>query len=88
MYISLTRSLPHLVYNLYAISLTDQVFPEGATIPANGAVVLCSDTVTVCRSGTTLTNITLRDTLVFSDELRLLIKLSATRGQQVMPVLR
>lgn len=67
---------------------TDQVFPKGATIPANGAVVLCSDTVTVCRAGTTLTNSTLRDTLVFSHDLRLLIKLSATRGQQVMPVLR
>ncbi|CAB1337875.1 unnamed protein product, partial [Coregonus sp. 'balchen'] len=75
-------------YLIGNITGADQVFPKGATIPANGAVVLCSDTVTVCRAGTTLTNSTLRDTLVFSDDLRLLIKLSATRGQQVMPVLR
>ncbi|CDQ62282.1 unnamed protein product [Oncorhynchus mykiss] len=75
-------------YLIGNITGADQMFPKGATIPAKGAVVLCSDTVTVCRAGTTLTNSTLRDTLVFSDELRLLIKLSATRGQQVLPVLR
>ncbi|XP_010887130.3 uncharacterized protein si:ch211-183d21.1 [Esox lucius] len=75
-------------YLIGNVTGADQLFPVGATIPPNGAVVLCSDTVTVCRAGTTLTNSTLRDTLVFSDDLKLLVKLSATRGQQVMPVLR
>ncbi|KAL0984327.1 hypothetical protein UPYG_G00140000 [Umbra pygmaea] len=89
MALPLTGSTDHNGFYLIGnVTGADQLFPEGATIPANGAVVLCSDTVTVCRAGTTLTNSTLRDTLVFSDDIKLLSKLSATIGQEVMPVIR
>ncbi|XP_046888615.1 uncharacterized protein si:ch211-183d21.1 isoform X2 [Hypomesus transpacificus] len=66
----------------------DQAFPDGATVPVRGAVVLCYGSLSVCRAGTSLSNSSLRDTLVFSDSPPLLSSVSASRGQQVMPALR
>lgn len=71
-----------------SVSLSDQTLPDGATVPARGAVVLCYDVFSVCRAGTALTNSSLRDVLVFSENQRLLSSLSTTRGRQVMPALR
>ncbi|XP_014822975.1 PREDICTED: uncharacterized protein LOC106903587 isoform X1 [Poecilia mexicana] len=66
----------------------DQAFPEGTSVPAGGAAVLCYDLFSVCRAGTALTNSSLRDVLVFSENQRLLASLSTTRGRQVLPSLR
>ncbi|XP_054625223.1 uncharacterized protein si:ch211-183d21.1 isoform X2 [Dunckerocampus dactyliophorus] len=66
----------------------DQTFPEGSTVPARGAVVLCYDLFSVCRAGTALTNSSLRDQLVFSENQVLLSSLSSNRGSQVIPALR
>uniref|UniRef100_A0A3Q4IEX8 Si:ch211-183d21.1 n=1 Tax=Neolamprologus brichardi TaxID=32507 RepID=A0A3Q4IEX8_NEOBR len=60
---------------------------EGSTIPGRGAVVLCYDLFSICRAGTALTNSSLRDVLVFSENRQLLSSLSTTRGRQVMPAL-
>lgn len=70
------------------VSGADQTFPEGLTVPARGAVVLCYDLFSVCRAGTVLTNSSLRDVLVFSERQQLLSSLSTTRGRQVIPALR
>ncbi|XP_056153216.1 uncharacterized protein si:ch211-183d21.1 [Lampris incognitus] len=67
---------------------SDQAFPEGYTFPARGAVALCHDLFSVCRTGVALANSSLRDTLVFSDNQNLLSSFNTTRGQQVMPALR
>lgn len=64
------------------------MFPEGSTVPERGAVVLCYDLFSVCRAGSALTNSSLRDVLVFSENQRLLSSLSTTRGRRVMPTLR
>ena len=66
----------------------DQTFPEGSTVPVRGAVVLCYDLFSICRAGTALTNSSLRDVLVFSENQQLLSSLSTTRGRQVIPALR
>ncbi|KAF0025315.1 hypothetical protein F2P81_022196 [Scophthalmus maximus] len=66
----------------------DQIFPEGSTVPVRGAVVLCYDLFSVCRAGTALTNSSLRDALVFSENQQLLSSLTTTRGRQVIPALR
>ncbi|KAM6951009.1 uncharacterized protein FYW47_014518 [Aplochiton taeniatus] len=66
----------------------DQAFPGGVTVPVAGAVLLCHDLFSVCRSASSLTNGSLTDLLVFSESPLLLSSLSATRGQQVMPALR
>ena len=73
---------------LPGLSSPDQAFPDGATVPVRGAVVLCYGSLSVCRAGTSLSNSSLRDTLVFSDSPPLLSSVSASRGQQVMPALR
>nr|XP_015818888.2 uncharacterized protein si:ch211-183d21.1 isoform X2 [Nothobranchius furzeri] len=75
-------------YMVGNVTGADQAFPEGSTVPARGAVVLCYDLFSVCRAGTALTNSSLRDVLVFSENQRLLSSLSTTRGRQVMPSLR
>ncbi|XP_062415990.1 uncharacterized protein si:ch211-183d21.1 isoform X1 [Pungitius pungitius] len=66
----------------------DQTLPEGVVFPARGAVVLCYDLFSVCRAGTALTNSSLRDVLVFSENQQLLSSLSAARGRQVLPAAR
>ncbi|XP_035518578.1 uncharacterized protein si:ch211-183d21.1 [Morone saxatilis] len=66
----------------------DQTFTEGSTVPVRGAVVLCYDLFSVCRAGTALTNSSLRDVLVFSENQQLLSSLSTTRGRQIIPALR
>ncbi|XP_034426563.1 uncharacterized protein si:ch211-183d21.1 [Hippoglossus hippoglossus] len=66
----------------------DQTFPQGSTVPVRGAVVLCYDLFSVCRAGTALTNSSLRDMIVFSENQQLLSSLSTTRGRQVIPALR
>lgn len=70
------------------LSCIDQTFPEGSTVPVRGAVVLCYDLFSVCRAGTALTNSSLRDVLVFSENQQLLSSLSTTRERQVIPALR
>lgn len=75
-------------YIIGNVTGADQTFPEGSTIPGRGAVVLCYDLFSVCRAGTALTNSSLRDVLVFSENRQLLSSLSTTRGRQVMPALR
>ncbi|KAM4526340.1 uncharacterized protein V3H82_000760 [Fundulus diaphanus] len=75
-------------YVIGNVTEADQVFPDGTTVPARGAVVLCYDLFSVCRAGTALTNSSLRDVLVFSENQRLLSSLSTTRGRQVTPALR
>ncbi|XP_028331140.1 uncharacterized protein LOC114481034 [Gouania willdenowi] len=75
-------------YIVENVTGADQTFPEGSTVPARGAVVLCYDLFSVCRAGTALTNSSLRDVLVFSNNPQLLSSLSTTRGRQVMPALR
>uniref|UniRef100_A0A673C0C6 Si:ch211-183d21.1 n=1 Tax=Sphaeramia orbicularis TaxID=375764 RepID=A0A673C0C6_9TELE len=71
-----------------SVSCIDQTFPEGSTVPARGAVILCYDLFSVCRAGTALTNSSLRDVLVFSEKQQLLSSLSTSRGRQVIPALR
>ncbi|XP_069011892.1 uncharacterized protein [Embiotoca jacksoni] len=66
----------------------DQTFPEGSTVPVRGAVILCYDLFSVCRAGTALTNSSLRDVLVFSENQQLLSSLSTSRGGQVIPAVR
>ncbi|XP_068439949.1 uncharacterized protein si:ch211-183d21.1 [Clinocottus analis] len=66
----------------------DQTFLEGSVVPVRGAVVLCYDLFSVCRAGTALTNSSLRDVLVFSENQQLLSSLSTTRGRQVIPAAR
>uniref|UniRef100_A0A3P9HNC3 Uncharacterized LOC101175221 n=1 Tax=Oryzias latipes TaxID=8090 RepID=A0A3P9HNC3_ORYLA len=66
----------------------DQTFPEGSSVPARGAVVLCYDLFSICRAGSALTNVSLRDVLLFSENQWLLSSLSTTRGRQVLPALR
>ncbi|XP_030610136.1 uncharacterized protein LOC115797780 [Archocentrus centrarchus] len=75
-------------YIIGNVSSADQTFPEGSTVPGRGAVVLCYDLFSVCRAGTALTNSSLRDVLVFSENQHLLFSLSTTRGRQVMPALK
>ncbi|XP_071782911.1 uncharacterized protein LOC139932874 [Centroberyx gerrardi] len=75
-------------YVIGNVTGADQAFPEGSTVPVRGAVVLCYDLFSVCRAGTGLTNSSLRDVLVFSENQQLLSSLSATRGRQVIPALR
>ncbi|KAM4715984.1 uncharacterized protein FYW61_018677 [Anableps anableps] len=75
-------------YVIGNVSEADQTFPDGTTVPDRGAVVLCYDLFSVCRAGTALTNSSLRDVLVFSENQRLLSSLSTTRGRQVLPALR
>ncbi|XP_022046549.1 uncharacterized protein si:ch211-183d21.1 isoform X3 [Acanthochromis polyacanthus] len=75
-------------YMVGNVTGADQTFPEGSTVPVRGAVVLCYDLFSVCRAGTALTNSSLRDVLVFSENQQLLSSLSASRGGQVMPALR
>lgn len=70
------------------VSMADQALPERATLPARGAVVLCYDLFSICRAGTPLTNSSLRDVLVFSENQQLLSSLSTARGRQVIPALR
>lgn len=70
------------------LSRVDQTFLEGSVFPARGAVVLCYDLFSVCRAGTALTNSSLRDVLVFSENQQLLSSLSAARGRQVLPAAR
>ncbi|XP_038592611.1 uncharacterized protein si:ch211-183d21.1 [Micropterus salmoides] len=74
-------------YMVGNVTAADQIFLEGSTVPARGAVVLCYDLFSVCRAGTALTNSSLRDVLVFSENQQLLSSLSATRGSQVIPAL-
>ena len=69
-------------------SCVDLTFPEGSAVPARGAVVLCYDLFSVCRAGTALTNSSLRDVLVFSENQQLLSSLSTSRGRQVIPAAR
>lgn len=78
----------HGFYLVGNVTGADQAFPEGATVPARGAVVLCYDTLSVCGAGTSLSNSSLRDTLVFGDSQVLLTSVAASRGQQIMPALR
>ncbi|XP_026206841.1 uncharacterized protein si:ch211-183d21.1 [Anabas testudineus] len=66
----------------------DQTFQDGSTVPVRGAVVLCYDLFSVCRAGTALTNSSLRDVLVFSENQQLLYSLSTARGRQVFPAVR
>lgn len=66
----------------------DQTFPEGSTVPARGAVVLCYDLFRVCRAATALTNSSLRDVLVFSENKHLLSSLSTPRERHVIPAVR
>nr|XP_057917766.1 uncharacterized protein si:ch211-183d21.1 isoform X2 [Doryrhamphus excisus]XP_057917767.1 uncharacterized protein si:ch211-183d21.1 isoform X2 [Doryrhamphus excisus] len=75
-------------YMVGNITGADQTFPEGSAVPARGAVVLCYDLFSVCRAGTALTNSSLRDQLVFSENQVLLSSLSTNRGSQVLPALR
>ncbi|KAM6896893.1 uncharacterized protein FYW49_018275 [Xenentodon cancila] len=75
-------------YIIGNVTGADQTFPEGSTVPMRGAAVLCYDLFSVCRAGTALTNSSLRDVLVFSENQQLLSSLSTTRGSQVMPALR
>ncbi|XP_008304772.1 uncharacterized protein LOC103376182 [Stegastes partitus] len=75
-------------YMIGNVTGADQTFPEGSTVPVRGAVVLCYDLFSVCRAGTALTNSSLRDVLVFSENRQLLSSLSTSRGRQVMPALR
>lgn len=82
----LAPSLPLLICP--PLSRIDQAFPEGSTVPVRGAVVLCYDLFSVCRAGTALTNSSLRDVLVFSENRQLLSSLSTTREGQVLPALR
>lgn len=66
----------------------DQAFPAGSTVPAHGAVVLCYDLFSVCRAATALTDSSLRDVLVFSENKQLLASLSAPRERHVVPAVR
>lgn len=66
----------------------DQTFPETATVPVRGAVVLCYDLFSVCRAGTALTNSSVRDSLVFSEKQQLLSSLLTARGRQITPAVR
>ncbi|XP_067344648.1 uncharacterized protein si:ch211-183d21.1 [Channa argus] len=75
-------------YTVGNVTSPDQTFPDGSTVPVRGAVVLCYDLFSVCRAGTALTNSSLRDVLVFSENRQLLSFLSTTRGRQVIPALR
>ncbi|XP_054454769.1 uncharacterized protein si:ch211-183d21.1 [Anoplopoma fimbria] len=75
-------------YIIGNVTGADQTFPEGSVVPVRGAVVLCYDLFSVCRAGTALTNSSLRDVLVFSENQLLLSSLSTTRGNQVIPVAR
>lgn len=75
-------------YIIGNVTGADQTFPEGSSVPVRGAVVLCYDLFSVCRAGTALTNSSLRDVLVFSENQKLLSSLSTTRGRQVIPALR
>ncbi|XP_068162238.1 uncharacterized protein si:ch211-183d21.1 [Antennarius striatus] len=75
-------------YIIGNVTGADQTFPEGSTVPERGAVVLCYDLFSICRGGTALTNSSLRDVLVFSDNQQLLSSLSTTGGRQVIPALR
>ncbi|KAM4525346.1 uncharacterized protein PAE49_001300 [Odontesthes bonariensis] len=85
----LTGSLDHDGFYIVGnVTGADQTFPAGSTVPARGAVVLCYDLFSVCRAGTALTNSSLRDVLVFSENQQLLSSLSTTRGRHVMPALR
>lgn len=70
------------------MTCSDQTFPEGSTIPARGAVVLCYDLFSVCRSAPALTNSSLRDVLVFSENKHLLSSLSSSRERHVIPAVR
>ncbi|XP_061911892.1 uncharacterized protein si:ch211-183d21.1 [Entelurus aequoreus] len=74
-------------YVLGNVTGADQTFPEGSAVPARGAVVLCYDLFSVCRAGTALTNSSLRDELVFSEN-QLLLPRSTRRGSHVIPALR
>ncbi|XP_061765255.1 uncharacterized protein si:ch211-183d21.1 [Nerophis ophidion] len=74
-------------YVLGNVTGADQTFPEGSVVPARGAVVLCYDLFSVCRAGTALTNSSLRDELVFSEN-QLMLPLSTRRGSHVIPALR
>ncbi|XP_038156995.1 uncharacterized protein si:ch211-183d21.1 [Cyprinodon tularosa] len=76
------------LYVIGNVTEADQVFPDGTSMPARGAVVLCYDLFSVCRAGNALTNSSLRDVLVFSENQRLLSSLSTTRGRQVIPASR
>ncbi|XP_041818651.1 uncharacterized protein si:ch211-183d21.1 isoform X2 [Chelmon rostratus] len=85
----LTRSIDRDGFYIVGnVTGADQTFPEGSTVPVRGAVVLCYDLFSVCRAGTALTNSSLRDVLVFSENQRLLSSLSTTRGRQVIPAIR
>ncbi|XP_034716500.1 uncharacterized protein si:ch211-183d21.1 [Etheostoma cragini] len=75
-------------YMVGNVTGADQTFPDGSTVPVRGAVVLCYDLFSVCRAGTALTNSSLRDVLVFSENQQLLSSLSTTRGRQVIPAAR
>lgn len=66
----------------------DQTFPEGSTVPVRGAVVLCYDLFSVCRAGTALTNSSLRDVLVFSENKHLLSSLSTSMERHIIPAVR
>lgn len=70
------------------LSCVDQTFPETSTVPVRGAVVLCYDLFSVCRAGTTLTNSSVRDSLVFSESQQLLSSLPTTRGRHITPSVR
>ncbi|XP_028989884.1 uncharacterized protein si:ch211-183d21.1 [Betta splendens] len=78
----------HGFYVVGNVKEADQAFPGDSTVPARGAVVLCYDFFGVCRAGTALTNSSLRDVLVFSENQRLLSSLSTARGRHVLPALR
>ncbi|KAI1896223.1 hypothetical protein AGOR_G00092590, partial [Albula goreensis] len=78
-------------YIIGNITGADQPLPMGASgtaVPAQGAVALCHGTARSCSFGTPASHRSLIDTLVFSEDSRLLSMLAASRGQQVMPTLR
>ncbi|KAK9530535.1 hypothetical protein VZT92_012031 [Zoarces viviparus] len=85
----LTGSVDHDGFYIVGnVTGADQTFLEGSAVPVRGAVVLCYDLFSVCRAGTALTNSSLRDVLVFSENQQLLSSLSTTRGRQVIPAAR
>lgn len=77
-----------IVFTHVFFSCVDQTFPETSSVPVRGAVVLCYDLFSVCRAGTALTNSSVRDSLVFSENQQMLSLLPTTGGRQITPAVR
>ncbi|XP_061087194.1 uncharacterized protein si:ch211-183d21.1 isoform X1 [Conger conger] len=78
-------------YVIGNITGADQALPlgfSGTGVPARGAVALCHGTAGSCAAERAPSSRAFIDTVVFSEDSRLLSTLAASRGQQVTPGLR